>query len=50
MAGPGAPTPMAIGISGPSARVNKDLIARAVPALKKATDVISEALIGAKEG
>jgi IclR family acetate operon transcriptional repressor len=49
MAVPGAPTPMAIGISGPSARVSKDLIARAVPALKKATAVISEALIGAKE-
>jgi IclR family acetate operon transcriptional repressor len=49
MAVPGAPTPMAIGISGPSARVSKDLIARAVPALKQATGVISEALIGAKE-
>ena len=50
MAVPGAPTPMAIGISGPSSRMNKDLITRAVPALKKATDVISEALIGAREG
>ncbi len=49
MAVPGAPTPMAIGISGPSARMGKDLIARAVPALKRATGVISEALIGAKE-
>ncbi|GAA4660573.1 IclR family transcriptional regulator [Gordonia humi] len=49
MAVPGAPTPMAIGISGPAARVNKDLIAKAVPALKKATGVISEALIGGME-
>jgi IclR family transcriptional regulator, acetate operon repressor len=46
---PGAPTPMAIGISGPSARVDDDVIARAVPALKKATGLISEALIGARE-
>ncbi|HET7742755.1 MAG TPA: IclR family transcriptional regulator C-terminal domain-containing protein, partial [Mycobacterium sp.] len=49
MAVPGAPTPMAIGISGPSAHVSAEVIARAVPALKKATGVISEALIGAKE-
>lgn len=50
MAVPGAPTPMAIGISGPKGRMGKDLIARAIPALRSATDVISEALIGAKEG
>ena len=49
MAVPGAPTPMAIGISGATAQVSKDFIARAVPALKKATGVISEALIGARE-
>lgn len=49
MAVPGAPTPMAIGISGPSDHVDKDLVDRAVPALKKATSVISEALIGARE-
>ena len=49
MAVPGAPTPMAIGISGPSAQVRKDFIARALPALRNATSVISEALIGAKE-
>lgn len=49
MAVPGAPTPMAIGISGPSGRIGKDLIARAVPALKRATGVISEALIGSRE-
>ncbi|MFV8262060.1 IclR family transcriptional regulator [Mycolicibacterium peregrinum] len=49
MAVPGAPTPMAIGISGSSAHFSEELIARAVPALKKATGVISEALIGARE-
>lgn len=49
MAVPGAPTPMAIGISGPVAHMSKDLIARAVPALREATSVISEALIGARE-
>lgn len=49
MAVPGAPTPMAIGISGPTTHMSRDLIARAVPALKNATGVISEALIGAKE-
>lgn len=49
MAVPGAPTPMAIGISGSSTHFNKDLIARAVPALKRATSVMSEALIGARE-
>jgi IclR family transcriptional regulator, acetate operon repressor len=49
MAVPGAPTPMAIGISGASTRFNKDLIGRAVPALKKATGLMSEALIGAME-
>ena len=49
MAVPGAPTPMAIGISGPAARMQKDVITRAVPALKKATGVISEALIGSRE-
>ncbi|MBX7451042.1 IclR family transcriptional regulator [Mycolicibacterium sp. 3033] len=46
---PGAPTPMAIGISGPLGRMNKDLTARAVPALEKAAGVISEALIGARD-
>ncbi|MGN7780042.1 IclR family transcriptional regulator [Mycolicibacterium sp. 22603] len=49
MAVPGAPTPMAIGISGPSARLHKDVMMRAVPALKRATGVISEALIGSRE-
>ena len=49
MAVPGAPTPMAVGISGPVARMGKDVIARAVPALEKAAGVISEALIGARE-
>lgn len=49
MAVPGAPTPMAIGISGPAVRMHKEAITRAVPALKKATGVISEALIGSRE-
>ena len=49
MAVPGAPTPMAIGISGAPTQVSRDLIARAIPALKKATSVISEALIGSRE-
>ncbi|BBY30360.1 IclR family transcriptional regulator [Mycolicibacterium sediminis] len=49
MAVPGAPTPMAIGISGPTTRVSKDMIARAIPALRNATGVISEALVGANE-
>ncbi|GEE02296.1 IclR family transcriptional regulator [Gordonia spumicola] len=49
MAVPGAPTPMAIGISGPASRMDADLLKRAVPALRRATDVISEALIGARE-
>lgn len=49
MAVPGAPTPMAIGISGPVARLHRDAMMRAVPALKRATGVISEALIGSRE-
>ncbi|MEH3143459.1 MAG: IclR family transcriptional regulator [Mycobacterium kyogaense] len=49
MAVPGAPTPMAVGISGPVGRMGKDVVARAVPALEKAAGVISEALIGAQE-
>lgn len=49
MAVPGAPTPMAIGISGASTQVRKDFIARALPALRNATGVMSEALIGARE-
>ena len=49
MAVPGAPTPMAIGISGPAVRMHKEAITRAVPALKRATGVISEALIGSRE-
>ena len=46
---PGAPTPMAVGISGPVARFDEGLRARAVGALRAAADTISEALIGAKE-
>jgi IclR family acetate operon transcriptional repressor len=40
---------MAIGISGPTGQMGKDLIARAVPARKNAAGLISEALFGAKE-
>ncbi|MGB3698611.1 MAG: IclR family transcriptional regulator [Gordonia sp. (in: high G+C Gram-positive bacteria)] len=50
MAIPGAPTPMAVGISGPTSRMNDVLLERAVLALRRATGVISEALIGAREG
>ncbi|MDS1116056.1 IclR family transcriptional regulator [Gordonia westfalica] len=46
---PGAPTPMAVGISGPVARFDDDLRARAVGALREAAGAISEALIGARE-
>lgn len=49
MAVPGAPTPMAVGISGPTSRINDDLQERAVVALRRATGLISEALIGARE-
>lgn len=46
---PGAPTPMAVGLSGPLARMDDDLRSRAIPALRAATEKISEALIGARE-
>lgn len=49
MAIPGAPTPMALGISGPVSRLGDDFVDRAVPALRRATATISEALIGARE-
>lgn len=49
MAVPGAPTPMAIGISGPTAHVDEGFVTRAVVALERATGVISEALIGSRE-
>jgi IclR family transcriptional regulator, acetate operon repressor len=44
MAVPGAPTPMALSISGPVSRVDDDFRDRAVPELRKATDAISAAL------
>lgn len=50
MAVPGAPTPMAVGISGPTSRMTDAVLDRAVGALSRATGVISEALIGAREG
>lgn len=49
MAVPGAPTPMAVGVSGPVSRLGADFEDRVVPALRRATEVISEALIGARE-
>ncbi|WP_045538990.1 MULTISPECIES: IclR family transcriptional regulator [Gordonia] len=49
MAVPGAPTPMAVGISGPTSRMDDELQERAILALRRATGVISEALIGARE-
>jgi len=44
MAVPGAPTPMALSISGPVSRVDDDFRDRAVPELRKATDAIAAAL------
>ncbi|MEZ5212026.1 IclR family transcriptional regulator [Gordonia sp. (in: high G+C Gram-positive bacteria)] len=49
MAVPGAPTPMAVGISGPLARVDDAFQRRAVAALTVATGTISEALIGSRD-
>ncbi|MBM6622470.1 IclR family transcriptional regulator [Arthrobacter sp.] len=49
MAVPGAPTPMAVSISGPVTRVDDSLAERAIPALTEATRIISEALTGAQE-
>ena len=46
---PGAPTPMAVGISGPVARFDDGLRARAVGALRTAAETVSEALIGSRE-
>lgn len=43
----GAPTPMALSISGPVSRVGEDFEVKAVAALKRATGTISEALTGA---
>ncbi|WP_448223223.1 IclR family transcriptional regulator [Gordonia iterans] len=46
---PGAPTPMAVGVSGPLARVDEAMQARAIRALRDAADALSLALIGARE-
>ncbi|GHD12373.1 IclR family transcriptional regulator [Zhihengliuella salsuginis] len=46
MSVPGAPTPMALSISGPVSRVGEDFAVQAVAALKRATGTISEALTG----
>lgn len=48
MAVPGAPTPMAIGVSGPLPRIDDEFTRRVVPALRRATDTISAALIGGR--
>ncbi|MBG6084645.1 IclR family transcriptional regulator [Zhihengliuella flava] len=47
MAVPGAPTPMALSISGPVSRVDEAFATQAVAALERATRTISEALTGA---
>ncbi|WP_372697669.1 IclR family transcriptional regulator [Arthrobacter sp. JSM 101049] len=49
MAVPGAPTPMAVSISGPITRVDDSLAERAIPALTEATSIISEALTGTQD-
>lgn len=46
MAVPGAPTPMAVSISGPTTRVDLDFGDRAVPALRRVTEAIATALRG----
>lgn len=46
MAVPGAPTPMAVSISGPTTRVDAEFAERAIPALQRATDTIATALRG----
>lgn len=45
MAVPGAPTPMAISISGPVTRVTQEFSERAIPALTIATQQLSDSLI-----
>lgn len=49
MAVPGAPTPMAISISGPITRVTEDFAARAIPHLRVATSQLAAALAVANE-
>lgn len=49
MAVPGAPTPMAISISGPITRVTEDFAARAIPHLRSATSQLSAALAVAND-
>lgn len=49
MAVPGAPTPMAISISGPITRVTEDFAARAIPHLRAATAQLSAALAVAND-
>ncbi|HXD28004.1 MAG TPA: IclR family transcriptional regulator [Arthrobacter sp.] len=49
MAVPGAPTPMAVSISGPITRVDDSLAERAIPALTDATRTIAQALTGTQD-
>ena len=49
MAVPGAPTPMAVSISGPITRVDDSLAERAIPALPDATRTIAQALTGTQD-
>ncbi|EMY33386.1 IclR family transcriptional regulator [Arthrobacter crystallopoietes BAB-32] len=49
MAVPGAPTPMALSISGPVSRVDENFAERAVPELRKATEAIASALTAATD-
>ena len=46
---PGAPTPMALSVSGPVTRVDQDFIARAVPQLHAAAEQLGSQLISAAE-
>lgn len=45
----GAPTAMAIGISGPLARVDNALTARAIPILRAAAESLAQALVGSRD-
>ncbi|PQZ94547.1 IclR family transcriptional regulator [Arthrobacter sp. MYb227] len=49
MAVPGAPTPMAISISGPITRVTEEFAARAIPHMRVATAALSAALAVAND-
>lgn len=46
---PGAPTPMAISVSGPVTRVNQEFIEQAVPDLHQAAEELSRQLVAASD-